>query len=167
MLETQLYVQRVPIHAGHLLMHRNQVVSNKTTSPFKAESNFDAMIFASLSWSEYLCIVNFKSQFSIGNNFILQFWTTLISIIYEINSLHSTSSLGINHLPHIPILGSSSSAATKNTRSKIWINGVQLSDWVENIVGKEEIACDKQFLLFLQCFQKLSVVDASKQILME
>ena len=40
--------------------------------------------------------------------------------------------------------------------------GMQLSDWVENIVGKGEIARDEQFLLFPQCFQKLSVVDASK-----
>ena len=38
----------------------------------------------------------------------------------------------------------------------------QLSDWVENIVGKGEIARNEQFLLFPQCFQKLSVVDASK-----
>ena len=38
----------------------------------------------------------------------------------------------------------------------------QLSHRVENIVGKEEIACYEQFLLFPQCFQKLSSVDASK-----
>ena len=40
--------------------------------------------------------------------------------------------------------------------------GIQFSDWVENIVGKEETACYEQFLLFQQCFQKLSVVDALK-----
>ena len=40
--------------------------------------------------------------------------------------------------------------------------GIQLTDWVENIVGKGEIARYEQFLLFPQCFQKLSVVDASK-----
>ena len=62
----------------------------------------------------------------------------------------------------MPILSSSNSAANKNMVSKIWTNRVQLSDWVENIVGKEEIACYKQFLLFPQCFQKLSVVDALK-----
>ena len=38
--------------------------------------------------------------------------------------------------------------------------GVQLSDRIENIVGKGEIARYEQFLLFPQCFQKLSVVDA-------
>ena len=32
----------------------------------------------------------------------------------------------------------------------------------ENIVGKEEIVRHEQFLLFPRCFQKLSVVDASK-----
>ena len=37
-----------------------------------------------------------------------------------------------------------------------------IPDSVENIVGKGEIARYKQFLLFPQCFQKLSVADASK-----
>ena len=40
--------------------------------------------------------------------------------------------------------------------------GIQFSDLIEKIMGKEEIACYKQFLLFPQCFQKLSVVDALK-----
>ena len=44
---------------------------------------------------------------------------------------------------------------------------MQLSDWVENIVGKGEIARYEQFLLFPQCFQKLSVIDASKWVFME
>ena len=40
--------------------------------------------------------------------------------------------------------------------------GIQFSDWVENIVGKEEIARYEQFLLFPQCFQELSIADALK-----
>ena len=40
--------------------------------------------------------------------------------------------------------------------------GIDLSDRVEIILGKGEIARYKQFLLFPQFFQKLSVVDASK-----
>ena len=40
--------------------------------------------------------------------------------------------------------------------------GIHLSDLGENIVEKEEIAPYEQFLLFPQCFQKLSLVDASK-----
>ena len=39
---------------------------------------------------------------------------------------------------------------------------ILFSDWVENIVGKGEIARYEQFLLFQQCFQKLSLVDVSK-----
>ena len=70
-------------------------------------------------------------------------------------------SISLNPLPHTPILGSSNSAANKIT-SKIWTNGVQSSDGVENIVEKGEIARYEQFLLFSQCFQKLSVVDATK-----
>ena len=45
--------------------------------------------------------------------------------------------------------------------------GIEFSDRVENIVGQEEIARYEQFLLFPQCFQKLSVVDALKQKSME
>ena len=40
--------------------------------------------------------------------------------------------------------------------------GIQFSDCIENIVGKEEIAHYEQFFLFPQCFQKLPVVDALK-----
>ena len=44
---------------------------------------------------------------------------------------------------------------------------MRFSDWVENIVGKEEIARYEQFLLFPQWFQKLSIVDALKWVTME
>ena len=40
--------------------------------------------------------------------------------------------------------------------------GIQFSDSVENIVGKEEIARHEQFLLFPQCFEKQSVVHVLK-----
>ena len=40
--------------------------------------------------------------------------------------------------------------------------GIQLSECVENIAGKGEIACYEQFLLFRQGFQKLSVFDVLK-----
>ena len=40
--------------------------------------------------------------------------------------------------------------------------GERVSDSVENIMGKEEIAHYEQFLLFPQCFQKLSFVDVLK-----
>ena len=45
--------------------------------------------------------------------------------------------------------------------------GIPLSDLVENFVGKGEIACYEQFLLFPLCFQKLSVMDASKFVSMK
>ena len=40
--------------------------------------------------------------------------------------------------------------------------GIQLSDSVENIVEKGEIARYEQFLLFPQCFLKLPIFDVSK-----
>ena len=45
--------------------------------------------------------------------------------------------------------------------------GIQLSAWVENIVGKGEIARYEQFLLFPQCFLKQSVFDVLKRVSME
>ena len=42
---------------------------------------------------------------------------------------------------------------------------IYFTDRVENIVGKEEIARNEQFLLFPQSFQKLSIVDALKWVL--
>ena len=45
--------------------------------------------------------------------------------------------------------------------------GIQVSDCIENIVGKGEIARNEQFLLFPKCYQKLSVVDASKCVSIE
>ena len=44
--------------------------------------------------------------------------------------------------------------------------GILLSDCVENIVEEEEIARYEQFLLFPQCFQRLSAVDALKSVSM-
>ena len=38
-------------------------------------------------------------------------------------------------------------------------NGRKFSKWVENTVGKGEIAHNEQFLLFAQCFQKTSTAD--------
>ena len=60
------------------------------------------------------------------------------------------------------ILGSSNS-----TEKKISYQNMDKSEYnylilAENVVGKEEIARYEQFLLLPQCFQKLSVVDASK-----
>ena len=44
---------------------------------------------------------------------------------------------------------------------------IQLSDLLEPIVEKGEIARYEHFFLFPQCFQKPSVVDASKSVSME
>ena len=41
-------------------------------------------------------------------------------------------------------------------------NGRKFSKWVENTVGKEEIARYEQFLLFPQCFQKAFPADTRK-----
>ena len=55
---------------------------------------------------------------------------------------------GISPLPDMPIIGFPNSAANKDAMSKYGQIGIPLSDWVENIVGKGEIAPYEQFLLF-------------------
>ena len=42
--------------------------------------------------------------------------------------------------------------------------GIQLTAYVENIVGKGEMAHYEPFLLFPQCFQKQFVVDELKRV---
>ena len=44
-------------------------------------------------------------------------------------------------------------------------NGRKLSKWVENTVGKGEIARYEQFLLFPQCFQKAGFPGVSKGVI--
>ena len=66
----------------------------------------------------------------------------------------------------MPILGSSSSAANKDMMSK------EMDKWGYKYLIKYKPLWEKeklleQFLLFPQCFQKLSVIDASKGVSME
>ena len=60
------------------------------------------------------------------------------------------------------ILDSSKLKEFADNNFKFDENGKKLSKWVENTVGKGEIACDEQFLLFPQCCQKACFPGASK-----
>ena len=64
-------------------------------------------------------------------------------------------------------LDSSNSVANKDMIKKYQQMGIKFHEWVENIVGKEEIARYEQFFLFPQCFQKRSFVDVLKWVSME
>ena len=48
---------------------------------------------------------------------------------------------------------------------KFYENNQKFSKWIENIVGKGEIACYEQFLLFPQCFQNVCFPGASKGVI--
>ena len=48
---------------------------------------------------------------------------------------------------------------------KVDENGRKLSKWVENTVGKGEIASYEQFLLSPQCFQKACFPGVSKRVI--
>ena len=64
-----------------------------------------------------------------GNFF---FFPQCFYTINELSPIFTTSEIVFyklhNPLPHMPMFGSSDSAANKNMMSKIWTNGVQLSD---------------------------------------
>ena len=62
------------------------------------------------------------------------------------------------------ILDSSKRKKFADDNLKFDKNGRRLSKWVENTVGKGEIACYEQFLLFPQCFQKVCFPGASKGV---
>ena len=73
----------------------------------------------------------------------------------------------VNPLLDMPILGLLIQQQIKILCKKYGQMGIHLSDWVEKIVEKGEIARYEQFLLFPQCFQKLPVVDVLKWVSME
>ena len=77
-----------------------------------------------------------------------------LSIFYCISPLPQNDNFRLFH-----------SAANKDMMSKYGQMGIQLSGRVENIEGKGEIARDEQFLLFPQCFQKLSVLMCQNEYL--
>ena len=63
------------------------------------------------------------------------------------------------------ILDSSKLKELADDNFKFDESGRKLSEWVENSVGKEEIAHYEQFLLFPQCFQKACFPGASKGVI--
>ena len=63
------------------------------------------------------------------------------------------------------ILDSSKLKEFADDHFKFYKNGRKLSKQVENTVGKGEIACYQQFLLFPQCFQKACFPGASKGVI--
>ena len=71
----------------------------------------------------------------------------------------------INPLPDDKILDSSKLKEFADNNFKFVKNGRKLSKQVENTVGKGEIACYEQFLLFPQCFQKACFLGASKGVI--
>ena len=61
--------------------------------------------------------------------------------------------------PKQQILDSSKRKGSADDNFRIDENCRKFSKWVENIVGKGEIAHYEQFLLFPQCFQKTCTAD--------
>ena len=71
---------------------------------------------------------------------------------------------GLNPLPYTPFFGFSDSAANKDMMSKMRTNIYRYNYLImkKTLWERNKECCYEQFLLFSQCFQKLSAVDASK-----
>ena len=69
------------------------------------------------------------------------------------------SFLNINPFPNDNILQWSKLKELADNNFEFDENGRKFSKWVENTVGKGEIARYEQFLLFPQCFQKTCTAD--------
>ena len=85
--------------------------------------------------------------------------TCLMKTLWEkekllVKSIFSFSHSAFYPLTHYQILDSSKLKEFADDNFKFDENGSNLSIWVENIVGKGEIARYEQFLLFPQCLQK-------------
>ena len=65
----------------------------------------------------------------------------------------------LNPFPYDNIFDSSKLREFADDNFKFDENVKKLSEWVENTVGKGEIARYEQFLLFPQCFQTTCIAD--------
>ena len=92
-----------------------------------------------------------------SNAFMLLFWMNIDD--------HPSISNGLNPLPDNKILDWSKLKEFADDNFKFDENGRKLSKWVENTVGKGEIARYQQFLLYPQCFQKACFPGASKGVI--
>ena len=71
----------------------------------------------------------------------------------NLNHIVLLSADAFNPLPHMPILGSSSSTANKDMMSKYGKMGIQLSDLVENIVGEKKLLIMSNFFFSHSVFK--------------
>ena len=70
-----------------------------------------------------------------------------------------TQTYSIQHFPKRQILDSSKLKKLADGNFEFDENGRKFSRWVENTVGKGEIAYHEQFLLYPLCFLKTSTAD--------
>ena len=77
----------------------------------------------------------------------------------------SNPTIFVNPLPDDKFLDSSKLKEFADHNFSFDENGRKLFKGVENTVGKGEIACYDQFLLFPQCFQKACFPGASKGVI--
>ena len=93
-----------------------------------------------------------KEELLVTSNFtIAHVFYPIWHLLFVLNALEP--------LPKRQILDASKLKEFAEDNFKFDEIGRKFSKWVENTVGKGEIACYKQFLLIPRCFQKTCTVD--------
>ena len=100
----------------------------------------------------FLCDVSFAVQY-------------IIMVKKKNHMLSSSFSSFYQPITIRQILDSSKLKEFADDNFKFDKNGRKLSKWVENTVGKGEIARHEKFLLFPKCFQKASFLRVSKGVI--
>ena len=122
-------------------------------------------LFKLISKREFTLITKLSSQteIKISN----QFHNMTILVAQQRSSQNSLAKLKYKYQPitRRQILNSSKLKDSADDNFKFDKNGRKLSKRVENTVGKGEIACYEQFLLFQQCFQKAYFPGASNGVI--
>ena len=122
-------------------------------------------LFKLISKREFTLITKHSSQteIKISN----QFHNMTILVAQQRSSQNSLAKLKYKYQPitRRQILNSSKLKDSADDNFKFDKNGRKLSKWVENTVGKGEIARYEQFLLFQQCFQKAYFPGASNGVI--
>ena len=102
----------------------------------------------------------FQKAFTYISNycFCLQLDTTTVLMLHAVKTMKYILYL-LYPFPKQQILDTSKLKEFADDNFEFNENGRKLSRWVENMVGKGEIARYEQFLLFPQCFQKPCTAD--------
>ena len=116
-------------------------------------------------WNSHLDIISIIKPERAWLPYFVQWETLRIqdqTVCAVLSDLVINYHITIQHIPKRQILNTSKLKEFAGDNLRFEENGRKYSQWLENTVGKGEIACYEQFLLFPQCFYKTCTADTLK-----